>query len=92
MKTTIALALATLAGAAQASERPDPSDPKAKGVPVEYRSAFADYRPAEEPKVGDWRRSNDEVRALGGHKGHVPRAAGEAKKPAAADPHAGHHK
>lgn len=60
------------AAAAQAADRPNPLDPRASAPPLEYRSSFADYRPFAEQELDDWRRSNDEVGAAGGHAGHAP--------------------
>ena len=60
-----------LAGcAATQNERPDPMEPRAMVPPVEFRSAFADYRPFAEGEMLDWRKANDEVGAAGGHGGH----------------------
>ena len=58
--------------AAQQNARPDPRDPGAKAPPVEYRSAHEGYRPYTEPELRDWRKSNEEVGAAGGHAGHRP--------------------
>jgi hypothetical protein len=58
-----------LAGAAVAQERRGPLDPKAKVPAVEYRSAFEGYRPFAEQDLANWRRSNDDVGAAGGHAG-----------------------
>lgn len=57
---------------AQGDGRSDPRDPKAKAPPVEFRSAFEGYRPYAEPDLRDWRQSNEEVGAAGGHAGHRP--------------------
>ena|SRR5687767_7515194 len=64
-----ALVFAGLA-VAQGAGRSDPRDPKAKVSPVEFRSAFEGYRPYAEPDLRDWRKSNEEVGAAGGHAGH----------------------
>jgi hypothetical protein len=82
-----ALAVAGLA-AAQGDGRPDPRDPRAKAPPVEYRSAFEGYRPFADAELRDWRRSNEEVGAAGGHAGHQP-APGPGKP--AAKPQPGQH-
>jgi hypothetical protein len=58
--------------AAQGSARPDPADSRASVPPVEYRSAFEGYRPYADQPLRDWRKSNDEVGAAGGHAGHRP--------------------
>jgi len=39
--------------------------------PIQYRSAFADYRAWREPEPMDWGTANRAVGALGGHMGHV---------------------
>jgi len=57
---------------AQGDGRSDPRDPKAKVSPVEFRSAFEGYRPYADPDLRDWRKSNDEVGAAGGHGGQRP--------------------
>jgi len=60
-----------LAGAAsaQSAGRTNPADPQANVPPVEYRSAFEGYRSFAEKGLRDWRRSNDEVGAVGGQVG-----------------------
>lgn len=59
-----------VAGYAAAQEgRRNPLDPAAKVLPVEYRSAFEGYRPYTEQEIANWRRSNEEVGAAGGHAG-----------------------
>ena len=60
---------------AQGDSRVDPRDPKAKVPPVEFRSAFEGYRPYAEPELRDWRKSNEEVGAAGGHAGHQRKPA-----------------
>ena len=57
-----------------AAKKPEASQPKG------YESAFADYRPfnPEEP-LKDWRASNDEVRAAGGHVGILKSQEKDAK-------------
>jgi len=85
------------AAVAQSDSRPDPRDPKVKVPPVEYRSAFEGYRPFAEPELRDWRKSNEEVGAAGGHAG--PRsgqghgretAKPQPGKPEASGGHGGH--
>ena len=76
MRKTLLIALMALwaaAAAAQLAQRPDPSDPKAKAPDLEYRSAFDGYRPFGEEDLADWRKSNEEVGAAGGHAGHQAR-------------------
>ena len=82
---------------AQSDGRSDPRNPKAKVPPVEFRSAFEGYRPYTDPDLRDWRKSNEEVGAAGGHAGHRPgegRGA-ETSKPQSGKPetpggHGGH--
>ena len=86
---------------AQSGTRPDPADPKASVPAAQYRSAFSQYQPYRDPEIEKWREVNDQVKDLGGHKGHVAKPAakapakpeatpeGSAQKPSA-DPHAGH--
>ena len=57
---------------AQGAKPSDPRDPKAKVPPVEFRSAFEGFRPFADQELRDWRRSNEEVGAAGGHAGHRP--------------------
>ena len=57
---------------AQSERGPDPAHPQAKVPPLEYRSAFDGYRPFNEEGLRDWRKSNDEVGAAGGHASHRP--------------------
>jgi hypothetical protein len=96
----VALCLPLLA-LAQAG-RPDLADPKTPAPALRYQSAFADYKPWQDAKPGDWRAVNDTVRdaaAKGGaHAGHSMPAAAPASAPAPASkasspamPHAGHH-
>jgi hypothetical protein len=84
----------TVAGAAAAQNTPqrDPADPKGGGKPVEYRSAFDDYRPYKETEIAPWREVNEEVGRVGGHLG-IARAQQQAGKPAPKpSPHGTHHK
>src|SRR5688572_6411417 len=57
---------------AQGDGRSDPRDPKAKVPPAEFRSALEGYRPYADSELRDWRKSNDEVGAAGGHAGQRP--------------------
>jgi len=89
-----ALLFAALA-VAQGAGRSDPGDPKAKVPPVEFRSAFGDYRPDAETELRDWRKSNEEVGAA--HAGHRPDPGpgSETSKPKPGNPedsgrHGGH--
>ena len=101
----VALCLPLLASA-QAG-RTDPTDARAPAPPLRYISAFADYKPWQDIKPGDWRAVNDGVRnaasqggSPAGHAGHAapaspaaaPAPAQKASVPAPATPgHAGHH-
>ena len=88
----MALCLPLLA-LAQAS-RPDPADPKVAAPVLRYQSAFADYKPWQDIKPGDWRELNENVapkanRAAAGHSGHsaAPTApGGKTSAPAAPGP------
>jgi hypothetical protein len=91
----IAVPALLLAGGAVADDRPDPLDPKAKAPAVEFRSALEGYRPFADPEQRDWRKSNDEVGAAGGHAGHKPATQSpkpQLGKPEASGPHGGRHK
>ena len=82
----------------------DASDSKASAPTLRYRSAFADYRPWQDAKPGDWRAVNDNVRDVAakgsGHAGHPMPATSPAAIPApganasgpAASGHEGHPK
>ncbi|TXI24886.1 MAG: hypothetical protein E6Q67_02010 [Roseateles sp.] len=71
----------------------DPADARSPGPALHYQSAFADYRPWQDAKPGDWRALNDNLRpeAAGGagHGGHtmpgMP-AAASAPTPSASQP------
>ncbi|MGH8682597.1 MAG: hypothetical protein ACREVS_20750 [Burkholderiales bacterium] len=65
-----AVALAQTTGA-----RPDPTDPRLNAPPPATESAFAGYRGYRDEPLADWRAVNDEMRALGGHAGHIRDAA-----------------
>jgi hypothetical protein len=67
---------ATTAAQSQSDRRRDPADAQARVPAVQYRSAFADYRNFREPETQSWREANDQVRDLGGHKGHAKPKAG----------------
>ena len=69
---TLPALLVTGAVAAQSASRTNPADSKATVPPVEYRSAFEGYRPFADEELRDWRKSNDEVGAMGDHAGHRP--------------------
>jgi len=56
---------------AQTVTSPASAPPTAKAEPLQYRSAFADYRPWQEVEPLAWRAANESAAALGGHLGHV---------------------
>ncbi len=78
---------------------PDPAQPEHPVHSYEYHSSFADYRPANSNDgdtlpTANWRGANDEVRALGGHAGHIRDAAtvsGPNADGQPADAHMRHH-
>ena len=95
MHRSIFIALAALAAGRAAAEelrRPDPVEPRAEVPAVEYRSAFAGYRPFAEEKVAPWRDSNEAVKDGEEHASHAatPPAPAEPAKPPAIDKHGGH--
>jgi hypothetical protein len=85
-----ALVGAPLAALAQGAPVPDPADPKAALPAVQYRSAFAGYRPWREQEPGDW---SETLRKLGpplwgpGSQTSVPKPPA---KPAPRPGHGGH--
>ncbi len=64
--------------------RPNPADPAAQVPAATYRSAFSDFRPMGDGKVGDWRAANDEVGRIGGWREYAREA--QAPEPARAAP------
>lgn len=95
----VALSLPLLAIAQQGT---NPTDSKAPASELRYQSAFADYKPWQDMKPGNWRQLNDNVAPKdgkgGGHAGHgaaTAPAAPAAKASAPAAPAAvgrqGHH-
>ena len=92
MHTRIMFVLAaTAAGTALAqAPRPDPSSPRGKAPPLEYRSAFDGYQAFKDEPQAPWRESNEAVKDEGGaHAGHGQAAADE--KPAPKPPSPGDH-
>lgn len=82
--------------------RSDPADAKTPAPALRYQSAFADYKPWQDAKPGDWRALNEALRdpgAAGGHAGHAtpsaPVPAASAPAPKASQPtmpaHGHHH-
>lgn len=59
--------------AAPTGARPDPFDAEASVPPLAYRSAFSDYRPLADDKVG-WKEANDEVGRIGGWRSYAKEA------------------
>lgn len=49
----------------------DTTSPPASGTEPEYKSTFADFRGFKDEPVMSWRDSNDRMRRLGGHAGHL---------------------
>jgi hypothetical protein len=85
MKKILFLALAGFAASAAVAQTRaprDPADSRVQVPPVQYRSAFESYRSYSEPPAIKWRDANDEVRAFGGHAGHLVKpGAVDASKP-----------
>lgn len=71
-RMVLLLAAAAAATAVAQQPQPHPGDPKAKAPAIEYRSAFEGYRRFADEEPRDWRKSNEEVGAAGGHGGHRP--------------------
>lgn len=86
----VALSLPLLAVAQQGANA---TDTKAPAQPLRYQSAFADYKPWQDIKPGNWRQLNDNLvpapGKAGGHAGHsssapaAPSPATKASAPAA---------
>jgi hypothetical protein len=91
MAPAMALALPLLAAAQPKAEA---TDPKAAAAPLRYQSAFADYRPWQDIKPGNWRELNDNLLASPtantGHAGHG--AASPAPAASVPPAHPGHHR
>jgi len=71
-----------MVAAAQATV-PDPLDAGAAVPPVQYRSAFSDYRAYDESQRTDWREANRTVDEIARKIGQGAAAAGASGKPAA---------
>jgi hypothetical protein len=83
---TSALLLGSAAALAQTpAARPDPADPRLSVPAPTTESAFAGYRGYRDEPLADWRAVNDEMRALGGHAGHIRDAAPADRAPPAGD-------
>jgi hypothetical protein len=86
---------ASAAEAPVSAPRPDPADSAASVPRVNYSSAFAGYRKADDDTAADWKASNELARQIGGWRNYArmalePAAAasGAAASPPAAHPHA----
>lgn len=73
---------APLAALAQAPA-PEASASSASAAALRYPSAFADYKPWQDIKPGDWRQLNDQVAPKGGKDGKGGGHAGHDAPPAA---------
>ncbi|HET9643702.1 MAG TPA: hypothetical protein VFP68_10180 [Burkholderiaceae bacterium] len=76
------LAAATALGLPLLATAQPPSDPAdgKPASPLRYPSAFADYKPWQDIRPGDWRQLNDNLRPAPGGDGH----AGDRAAPTAA--------
>ena len=83
-------ALVTGSAIAQLDPGQNPADPKASVPRIEYRSAFADYRPAREEKITPWRESNESVKEAQGHAAHGAKPPEQEKPAAKREEHGGH--
>ena len=75
-----------LALLAQPDSHPAPGKADAIAPRLQYRSAFADYKPWQDTKPGDWKAMNDAVGKSGGHSTGMPTGAASAPAPAASKP------
>ena len=103
MKThvTILLSALSLGVPLSAAAQPTRSDPAAVSQPelapaatseLTYQSAFADYKPYQDLKLGDWRAANDAVgKGPGGHSGQGMGMNSQPVSTAPSDAHSGHH-
>lgn len=84
----------TTAAAQEKYERQDPSDPSASRGPFSYQSTLENYQQvadeAESPDKG-WRAANDEMKALGGHAGHIKTTSGSPSESSQGEPMPGGH-
>lgn len=78
------VAMALIAGGAQAQGRPKPEDPAAPTAPRSYVSPFEGYRAFADEPIGSWRALNDEVGRVGGHAGVLRAEEQGATQPPAA--------
>ena len=78
---------ALLAFASAFAAGTDPLDANAPVPSLKYRSAFSDFRPLGDEKVGDWRGANDTVRTSGGWRAYLKESqAPESPTPTSATP------
>ena len=68
---SVAPLLLAWAAVAQPVALPAPASQPARTDSLAHRSAFADYRPWQEPEPVAWRAANASAAALGGHLGHL---------------------
>ena len=92
----MALALPAAVVAQGGSAAPASANTEASGL--QYRSAFADYRPCQDVKPADWRAVNDALlaseKSKAEHESHsaAPQAEANAPQaPASSATHGGHH-
>ena len=100
-RVTILLGALSLAVPLSAAPQPTRSDPAATSQPelapvatseLNYQSAFADYKPYQDIKPGDWRAANDSVvKASGGHSGQGMGMSSQPVPTAPSNAHSGHH-
>jgi hypothetical protein len=73
--------------ASAASASTSPLDAAAAVPALDYRSAFAGYRPFDDVEAKPWREVNDRARDVGGHAGVVTTPAHDMRSgPGAATP------
>lgn len=64
----------------------DPAKPGATVPRLQYRSAFAEYKPWQDSKPGDWKAMNDAVGKSGAHSAGMPMDAASAPASGSATP------
>ena len=82
------LAVACVARAQSAPQRPDPLDPRARVPAYHHRSSLADYRAWGEERRVPWKEANDTVHRIGGWRAYAREA--QAPEPAASAAGGGH--
>ena len=74
--------------------QPANTEPPKATPQLTYQSVFADYKPWQDTKPGNWKAMNDAVGKSGGHGMAMPIGAASAPAPAASKPamtdHSGH--